>query len=394
MRFRATTFGYLVAGTLAAVEGSLGVLLTPYLQDNGFSLAVIGGFVSIYAVAGLLSRVPGGRWYRPGWIRPLLILSLALQVLCNCSFPLLTDGLALALVRLLSGFAYGIGTTINLAQFLDALPPDKPRDRPTAYYTAVFSVGFATGNLTAGFLAERWGYFAGFAGVTVFPLLAIVVGLLAEEPVAVRGATRPTASLRAFVAALGEPLLLIVMIEYLVLNFLFGMHYALFPLYLLAAGAALGQLGVIRGLFSGAQVASRVGAGWLTERFGHRRVAAWGIVGQIVVLALIPATTNLVALTLCSLGYGALRGVSLMANTLGLAEASDRSTLGRGASSGAYNAASDVGILVGPLLAGAVAGGVGIGPALLLLPLGALAFYAASLWLNGRRSQPAPRPAD
>jgi predicted MFS family arabinose efflux permease len=386
VRLSPTAFAYLVAGTLAIVEGSLGVLLAPYLQANGFSLAAIGGFVALYALAGLLSRLPGGRWYRPGWIRPLLILALLLQILANWMYPLFQDGLVLAVVRVVSGFAYGLGTTINLAQFLDSLPPGRPRDRPTAYYTAIISLGFATGNVTGGFLGELWGYAGGFVGVTIFPIIAIVAGLLAQEPATVRAPARPRASPREVLAALGEPLLLIVMVEYMVLNFLFGMHYALFPLYLLAVGAVLGQLGVIRGLFSGAQIASRVGAGWLTARFGHRPVAAFAVAGQAAVLALVAGTGDLLVLTILSLCYGALRGVALMANTLGLAEASDRSTLSRGASSGAYNAASDVGILIGPIAAGAAAGTIGISAAFVVLPLGILAVYLLSVWVNGRRA--------
>jgi MFS transporter, DHA1 family, multidrug resistance protein len=114
----------------------------------------------------------------------------------------------------------------------------------------------------------------------------------------------------------------------------------------------------------------------------------------VVALALVPWTPHLLLLTLLGIAYGVARGAMAMSNTLGLAVASDRSTLGRGAASGVYNAASDVGGLVGPLLAGAAADALGIGNALILLPLGVLVIWGVAIWLNGQRPRPAPRPAD
>ena len=186
---------------------------------------------------------------------------------------------------------------------------------------------------------------------------------------------------RAILLAIREPLLLIVLIEAFLLHFLFGMHYALAPLYLLAIGATLAELGVIRALFSGTQVAARLGAGWLTVRFGHRKVAGGALVGQVVALVLVAATTDLLVLTALSMAFGLGRGLMLVANTLGLAEASDRAAISRGSSSGVFNAANDLGVLIGPVGAGFAALAVGIGPSFVVLPLGVLAVYAAALAL-------------
>jgi len=393
VRLQGTTLGYVIAAAIATGEGGLGVVLTPYLKDNGLSVPAIGAFVALYALAGLASRLPGGRWYRPGWVRRLLVIGLLLQCVAVAAFPLFHDGWALAALRLVSGFGYGLGSTVNLAQFLDSLSGDRGRERATAYFTAANSSGFALGNVTAGFLANQFGFAAAFVGVACYPLLAIVVTLLAVEPPVRRAAAR-SVSLGLQLRALGEPLLLIVLIEGFLLQFLFGMQYALFPLYLLAAGVTLAELGVMRGAFSGTQVVSRLGAGWLSARFGHRRVAAGGLAAQILALAVVPLTTNVILLGTLQVAFGGARGVMMMANTLGLAKASDRTTLSRGACSASYNAASDLGTLLGPLLTGGVAGVVGVGEAFVAVPLGVLAIYATSVWLNARRPAPVPRPAD
>jgi predicted MFS family arabinose efflux permease len=385
VRLPPVALAYVVGGALSTVEGGMGVLLPPYLQANGYPAAIIGVFVSLYAVSAIASRLPAGRWYRPGWVRWLLVSALLTQAATNLGYPLFHDLLPLVAIRVVTGFAYGLGTTVNLAQFLDALPPGTPRDRPTALYTAAVSLGFATGNVTSGLLAQQFGYFAGFLGTSTYAVVAAAMTLCAAEPPVGRAGNVGRGGPGAVLRALGEPRLLIVLIEVFLLNFLFGLQYALFPLYLIAVGAALAQLGVIRGLFSGSQILSRVGAGWLTARFGYQSVAGWALVAQIVALMAVPATSSLLVLTALSVAYGVARGATMMANTLGLAAASDRSTLGRGAASGIYNAAADAGTLVGPLVAGAAADAVGIGRAFVLLPLGVLVAYATSLWLNQRR---------
>jgi MFS family permease len=394
VRLRATTLGYLAAGAIAAGEGGLGVMLPPYLTVLGFPVPAIGAFVAFYAVAGLLSRLPGGRFYRQGWIRPLIGLSLLLQCCANLAYPWFSDWPTLAVLRLLGGFSYGLCTTINLAQFIDGLPPRARRDRPMALYTAALSVGFALGNITSGFVASAFGYTAGFTVVAMFPLAVAIATLFAEEPTTLRVARAGRAGPRALVQAMGEPLLFVVLLESFLLNFLFGLHYALFPLYLLSIGASLAAMGLIRGLFSTMQVASRISTGWLIGRLGHRRLAVVGIVGQVIAIALLPFTTNLLLLAALSLAYGLWRGMSLVANTLGMAESSDRAVVSRGASSGLFNAASDVGVLLGPLIAGATAGVIGIGGALIVMPLAALVMHTAALALNARRPQPAARVAD
>jgi len=387
VRLSAVQLGYLAAGAIAAGEGGLGVILTPYLTMLGFPVAVIGVFVAFYAVAGLLSRIPGGRFYRPGWIRPLIVGSLLAQCVADLGFPFFTDAAPLAAMRLLGGFSYGLCTTINLAQFIDGLPPAERRDRAMAYYTAAFSCGFALGNMTGGFAASQWGYRAGFSSIAIYPFLVAIATLFAAEPKTLRVARAGGAGPLALLQAAGEPLLLVVLIEAFLLNFLFGLHYALFPLYLLAIGASLAEMGLIRGLFSITQVASRIGTGWMIARFGHRRLAVAGLVGQVCAIAMLPLTANLVLLTALSMVYGLGRGIMLVANTLGMADSSDRSAVSRGATSGLFNAASDLGTLFGPLIAGLTAGVFGVSTTLLYLTLSVLVVYLASLAFNARRVQ-------
>lgn len=391
MRLRGPRYGYLVAVAIAAGEGGVGVLMAPYLTALGHGAPVVGLFVALYAVAGLLSRWPGGRWYRPGHVRGLLAVSLIVTGLANLLFAQVGDARALGALRLLGGLGFGLGTTVNLAQFIDSLPPQRSRERAMSLYTAALASGFMLGNLLAGWFSERGGFAAGFTAVAVPPLLAAAATPLAVEPASTREGRAGSKGLRALAVALSEPLLLVVLIEAFLLHFLFGLHYAYWALYFLAVGASLGNLGIIRGLFSGTQVASRVGSSWLFRRFGARRVAVTAMTVQVLAIALIPTTGHLLLLTALSVLYGAARGIGMAANAVGLAEASDASAVGRGAASGLFNGAADLGILVGPVLAGLLVEAVGLSAMFVIAPLAVWACYAASLWLVLRWR--APRPA-
>ncbi|HLI27782.1 MAG TPA: MFS transporter [Chloroflexota bacterium] len=394
MRLSGTHYGYLVAAAIASGEGGVGVLMAPYLTALGYGAPLVGLFVALYAIAGLLSRWPGGHWYRPGRVRPLLAASLLLVSTANLLFAHVSDALALSALRLLGGLGFGLGTTVNLAQFIDTLPPQRSRERAMSLYTAALASGFMLGNLLAGGFSDRGGYAAGFLAVAVPPLLAVAATPLAREPASVRGGRADRKGLRALLAAVGEPLLLVVLIESFLLNFLFGLHYAYWALYFLGVGASLGHLGVIRGLFSGTQVAARAGSSGLFRRFGVRRVAVAAMTVQVLAIALIPATSSLLLLTALSVLYGAARGIGMVANALGLAEASDVSIVGRGAASGLFNGAADLGTLIGPVLAGLLVQAVGLNTMFVVAPLGVWGCYAIGLWLALRRrpAREAPRP--
>ncbi|MBX5492180.1 MAG: MFS transporter [Chloroflexi bacterium] len=387
MRLSGSHYGFLVAAAIAGGEGGVGVLLAPYLTALGYGAPVVGLFVALYAVAGLLSRWPGGRWYRPGRVRPLLAASLLMVSLANLLFSQVGDALALGALRLFGGIGFGLGTTVNLAQFIDTLPPQRSRERAMSLYTAALASGFMIGNLLAGWFSERGGYSAGFIAVAMPPLLAIAATPLAREPTSVREGRGDGKGLRALANAIGEPLLLVVLIEAFLLHFLFGLHYAYWALYFLAVGASLGSLGVIRGLFSGTQVVSRVGSSWLFIRLGYRRVAVAAMTLQVVAIVLIPATTSLLLLTGLSVLYGAARGIGMVANALGLAEASDHSTVGRGSASGLFNGAADLGTLVGPVMAGLLVQAVGLNAMFVIAPLALWLCYLVSLWLVLRRQR-------
>jgi MFS family permease len=110
-------------------------------------------------------------------------------------------------------------------------------------------------------------------------------------------------------------------------------------------------------------------------------------------MMLIASATGFWALLAAVLATGVCRAVTFVANTIGLAEEIDDTRVGRGVASGLFNAATDLGQIVGPTVAGLVAQAAGIDTMFRVLPPLLFVGYAlAMLGSRGRRS-PSHAPA-
>src|SRR5438270_5826495 len=116
-------------------------------------------------------------------------------------------------------------------------------------------------------------------------------------------------------------------------------------------GGTLGEMGFIRAAFSVAQVVGRSLAGPISRRYGRRRAQDGGLLGQTIFMMLIASASGFWALLAAVLATGVCRAVTFVANTIGLAEEIDDTRVGRGVASGLFNAATDLGQIVGPTVA-------------------------------------------
>src|SRR6185369_2175201 len=145
---------------------------------------------------------------------------------------------------------------VNLAIFTDSLPPGAARQRGLGYYTAGIAVGYSLGAYLVGVGADAVGINAAFGLAVGFGLLALVGvpwrggaphGAARDEPFRWR--------------ALRQPHLLAVMLICFALFVAFSHWQAYLPLYALAVGLTLSDVGVIRGAFGLCQVAARPAGG-------------------------------------------------------------------------------------------------------------------------------------
>ncbi len=394
---------YLVVGLLNTSEGMVTMLVPLYMDSLGFAPTAVGLLVSAYAIASLISRLPAGSLYRGNRARRLQYATLLAVVGTSLLYPLATTAGGLLLVRALHGLAYGMATTVNLALFIDLLPPQANRHHALGYFTGALSFGFTVGQAVAGFTADWFGFGWAFVAAAAPPLVAM---LWVDAPPAERtaeksrapGPQRPPvqgwARLRAPLHALNAPGILPMALLGFFLAFFLNVSSTFMPLLALAMGLGLAEIGIVRSCHSVANSITRPFSGSFIQRMGHARIAVGTLTLNALLLFVLPSFTTMLSLAALMVMIGFVRGFGMVANAISVAQDVDESRVSRGIASGIYYASRDLGGICGPIVGGTVAGLIGIEAMFHVVPpLGLLAYFAG-VAANGRLARrPAPAPA-
>jgi MFS family permease len=382
---------YLVVALLNASEGMMTMLAPPYLDSLGFAPTAVGLLVSAFGVATLVSRLPAGALYQRRRPEGLLIGSLVAIAAASVLYPRAVEPWSILGVRALHGLAYGLATTINLALFIDQLPPTASRHRAMGYFMTALSVGFTVGQLIAGFAGNWFGFGWAFALAGLPTLLALPGVQGSPLSLRKRGAdSRPAAgslallggTLRAFRA----PGVLPVALLGFFLTFFMNVASTFMPLYALAVGFNLAEIGILRSLHSVCNSITRPFTGGFIERVGYHRIAVATLAFNALLLVFIPSLTTMLALGLLMTVIGLVRGIAMVANSIGVATDIDETQVPRGLASGIYYGSRDLGGIFGPIIAGMAAGALGIETMFRMLPPVVLGLYLLGLAASGRRA--------
>jgi MFS family permease len=377
---------YIVVALLNLSEGMVSMLVPPYMDSLGLTPTVIGLLVSVYAFASLVSRLPAGSIYRSDRARGLLNSGLIATAIITTVHPLATDPGTLFLVRAVNGLAYGIASTVNLALFIDLLPPHANRHYAMGYFSGALGGGWAIGQFLAGLAGDWWGY------SWAFPLAAgpALLALVFVDPPAVQTKPRPSkpgagGPLAAF-RALSAPGILPIALLGFFLAFMLLVTSTFMPLYALAIGFGLAEIGFLRSAHSICNSITRPFSGSFIERVGHTRIGVVCLILNTALVILIPSTASIVLLAVVMTSIGLVRGIAMVANTISLAADIDESQVSRGLASGIYYSSRDLGAVLGPVIGGTVAGVVGIEAMFRIVPPIALAGYLSGVVLSNRRA--------
>lgn len=366
---------YVVVVATSAQGGVVSGLVPPLLEDWGYSVGAIGLLIATASVAALLSRLPGGLLYASGRAHWLLLGSILLTIVASVLHPLATDTTLFVVARVLFGLSTGVATTVNLAVFSDSQPPGRARQRALGYYSAGVAVGFTIGASVAGFAADWLGTANAFALGAAFGVIALLgVPLRAPTPHADAPADVPFR-----VRTLAHPRLLSVLAIGFSLFLLFGFWNAYLPLYGLAVGLTLGQIGLVRGAFALCQVGVRPLSGALVGHSGAGPLVLTGLGVQAVMIMLVPTTSSLTVLLVLFVIHGSTRALAVVANTVSMVEGAEEARVPRGVMAGLYNTSMDLGSLVGPALGGGIASLVGVPASFVVVPVITLVMCAAAV---------------
>ena len=373
------------------VDRQVVVSMFPHLKAQwSLNDRQLGSLVSIVSIAVAAGAVPislvADRWGRARSIVAMVLVWSAATL--ACAFATSYGQLLGARAAVgLGEAAYGTAGAALIATIF----PQRMRSSVLGAFFFAAVIGSVGGVMAGGFIAERWGWQAGF-GAAALPgmLLAIVFLLVARDPqapslAAAKGEARGAArSLRAIVAELLRPRtallatigtgfnMLVLSAMYAWLPSFFNRYYGLAPD---AAGARTALIVLASGL--GAFLCS-IAADRLTVRIPNARL-------------IVPATAAVLTTLFLGIAFGAmgpggpqfmliLVGAFAMAASLGPADAVvidviDPSLRATGASIVSLTR-NLFGLAGGPLLAGALSDAVSLQFALSIVPLFCLAASA------------------
>ena len=369
---------------LTAQQSAAMLAIPPFLQTLGFPLALIGGLVSLGPFLSLSARIPSGLLYRTSRARLLIITTLLVINGCNILYTLVDHALIFALVHSVNGFFLGAATTFYMAFFVEALPEDESRQHAMGYYMGCLATGHSTGGLAAGFIADRLGYAPAFYFAALLPLLCAAALLLypKEESSSSRKESRKEpfafSTVKNSLKAIAEPRMANVVMVALFLNILHQIGAVFLPLYGLAVGLNLTQMGIIKSLYALCNAITRPLSGLVVHHLGTHRLSLFGLPVQSIFLMLIPLCVDFTPLLIVYILAGFMRAVVIVSNAIMLVQDVDQTRFPQGLTSGIYNAAGDLGNILGPSLGGVIAALSGIAGLFVMGPLAmALLFLGA-----------------
>jgi predicted MFS family arabinose efflux permease len=373
----------IVAITVQANSAS--TIIPPFLDDLQIPVAAIGTLISLGPMLALVSRLPVGMVYHRHRARLLISIAVLGMGITNYLYSFAQNSFAFAVIHALNGLAYGAVTTLYMAFYVDSLAPDENRSHAMGYYVGTLALGYSTGNFFGGLMADHLGYSSTFQGAAFLSLLPVALLWFFHRPsdqALRKTAEKPKSKLtsRESLRALLEPELATVVIVALFLNLLHQMGGVFISLYGLGVGMSLTQIGLIRAAYAGCNAVTRPISGHVVNKLGHRSLSYAGIPLQSALLMLIPLFTGFGTILVVYVLSGLMRAVVVVANAVGLVQDVDENKVQRGLASGIYNAAGDLGNILGPSLGGLLAQATSIGGVFVFGSLGSTILFLLVVW--------------
>ncbi len=375
---------HLLSLTGAAMILSLMVsqpVLPLYLQQRALPPAEVGLIVGIMSFALILTELGAMALSRRVGRRRTLLIGTLGGAAAQLWFAVAATRPEWYLSRILFGAFRGLLWPVLFAEVSDASPAERA-GRAFSIFWLYFGVGLLIGPLLGGWLGDAYGLRAPLLLSALLAILPVALG-----PSFSRQRDAPVPLLAAFGALLRRREVVAVWGLNAIGATVFGLYLTFLPLYAAARGLTAAQIGVIFAVGSGAFTVAQIPAGRLLERLSPIALLIPAYLVRGVATAAVPFVGSFSALVLLNGGasiIGAAVPPVLTARLAGIAGGGSVVVMG------GFNAASDVGFFLGPVIGG-VAAGYGLAwPFLLALPLAAAGVVLNLIAFAGRRPEVAP----
>lgn len=340
------------ANFLHGLSFFLFIHLPSYLTDLGADEAEIGLIIGVSAVAGIVIRPWLGKTMDTRGRRPIALAGGALNAGVALLYLTVSNlGPWLYVIRILHGFAIGSVFTSLFTYGADVVPIRR-RTEGLAMFGVSGLLPIALGGLIGDFVLAGSDFTALFITAAIFGLLGFLMTTPLREVAVLLG---PGVAHGGFTKAVTQRVLLPIWAVTAAFAIALAGYFTFLRTFVDETG--IGSVGLFFACYAATAIALRLGAAWLPDRVGRKRVlfpAFGALVAGFMVLAAADATIDIaVAGVLCGAGHGYAFPI-LMGFTV------DRAgTAALGSAVAFYTALFDVGTLVGGPALGAIIEAVG-----------------------------------
>jgi MFS family permease len=380
---------YIASAILTLGEGSFQLLTPPYMHERQISPVVIGSAVSAYGLVSLCLRIPAGMIYRThrAWV-----LIAAGTALSSVSFALLTltgDPALLVPLVALEGAGFAIASTANMAALIERRPEGANAGSIMGWYTGSLGAGYALAGFFGGALGDALGPRAAILVLAVVPLTAgLLLSTVVQRTAPERAAAEPRGRGAWWRDFRGLPAVVwLAFFVTLYINLVSGVVLTFFPIYGLAIGLTLTQIGFMQGIHGTAAALVRFLSGAVFRFVSYQRTLPVMVILSGASVAAIGGVKFLPALAVAWALLGLSRGLLRVSSAAVVMDEAGETDARRGAASGVYLAGLDLGKIVGPLVGGVGAGAVGLRSTFLLASIAFPLTYFGLAALVARRQR-------
>ncbi|MEQ3554511.1 MFS transporter [Pseudonocardia nematodicida] len=379
---------HVLVGSAFAIAIGFGIVapvLPAFVRSFDVGITAASAVISVFAFSRLVfAPISGSVVGRFGEL-PVFVWGLAVVAVTTAGLAFATAYWQLIALRLVAGIGSTM-FTVSAMSLLVRLAPPHLRGRATSVWATGFLLGNVAGPLLGGVLVtiDVRAPFLTYAGLLV--LVLVIGGRMLRRPEGDAPDDGPAPRTR-FRDALRHPAYRASLIG----NFangwtVFGVRIALVPLVVVEAlGREDAFGGIALSVFAAGNAATLVLGGRIADRSGRRPPLIVGLVVAGLSTAVLGYASDPWLFLLLSLVAGL--GGGLMNPPLNAAVADVIGARGRGGSVLAgFQMSADLGAIIGPVLAGMIAEGLGYGPAFAVT--GALMLVAALVWLRAPETLP------
>jgi len=359
---------------------SMHLLITPlplYIKEVGGEPSQIGLVMGMFALTAVLSRPLVGRLV-DGWGRkPVMIIGSAIFILGPLFYALTRSVSSLFLARMFHGVGIAAFTTAYATLVADLVPPPR-RGEALGLAGAAPHLSIVFAPPLGDALLPR----IDFSLLFVVSAVVAALSLLVATPI--REASRPANPQKApgFLETLSERSVWVPSLLTVAVALTYGSLFTFLPLF--GVERKIANVGFFFTAYGLMNITARMPLGRLSDRVGRITVIVPATLVMALALGGLNVTSSIGPLIVMACAYGLGYGGAL---TAVMALVVDEAPLEvRGTAIGVLYACLDLGIGLGGVVMGPVAGTVGYGGMYLLLGLIALVGVVVFMGLMGRES--------